>query len=101
MDDQDPRPLEQLHHTAERLGAVICLTTDADFRANHRRIYTLETGATLSTLSVVQPNRTKGLDRWQRLNTGQILATHRLHPDDWLDTIAAALLEELAPLVHT
>lgn len=100
MDADEIRPLELLHRVAQRLEAVVCLTSTADARDpnTHRRVLTCDEGARLMRLAVVRPG--EGIGRWDTLNRGTVLAAHLVGANVRLDDVADLLLVVLAPFVR-
>lgn len=95
------RPLEELQRLADRIGAVIALTTDRDAREPRggRRAYTREPGATLRKLVVVRPMQLDRYTRWERLARGLVLAEVMLDGLN-VDQAASRILDQLGPAVE-
>lgn len=92
-------PLEQLHRDAERVGAVLVLTSTADRRdsTGHRYLSSGSEGR-LSRLAVVRPNR-DAPTRWSQLQTGAVLA-HAVVDELPLCQAAVLLLTQIQPHIR-
>jgi len=90
------RPFEPLHLAAVRAGAVVCLTSTADRRAQDgRKPYTRREGSRLRMLVVVQPLREGDHDRFQRLAHGVTLCQCEVDDQAPLEGAALVLVERL------